>query len=90
MQPWLHLAVPRRANPPGYLLTIGARIRSQRKLKEFSREAIAEAVGLSVTSIAQIERGETEPSFLSVIRILVALELTFEQLTDGLALPAKE
>jgi transcriptional regulator with XRE-family HTH domain len=45
-----------------------------------SQESVAREAGLTVGSFARIERGEANPSWTSVRRILDALELSLSEL----------
>ncbi len=46
----------------------GVRVRQLRKSRGWSQEALADAVGLAVTYVGQIERGQRNPSLKVVER----------------------
>jgi ribosome-binding protein aMBF1 (putative translation factor) len=81
------LSVPSRTKPPAYLQTVGTRITNARKAKGLTRVQLAEELGVSLNSVAQYEQGKTEPSLVTIIRLLATLGITFDQLTEGLLLP---
>jgi transcriptional regulator with XRE-family HTH domain len=55
--------------------TLGANVRHYRKARGLSQEQFAAAAGLSPAMMGKIERGETMPSFDSVEKIAVALDV---------------
>jgi transcriptional regulator with XRE-family HTH domain len=55
------------------LSALGEVIRSLRRKRRLSQEGLAHEAGLDRTYIGGIERGERNPSFLSLLRILRAL-----------------
>jgi transcriptional regulator with XRE-family HTH domain len=63
-------------------MTLGTKIRSLRQLKGLSREQVAEKLKLSLTSYANIERGETDLSFSRLKQIAELFEVTPSQLLD--------
>jgi DNA-binding XRE family transcriptional regulator len=79
--------VARRKNPPDYLRTLGARIRKAREDRGTSRSDFAYRIRVSMTSLAQIERGENEPSLPTLIRIAAELSASIDELAQGLPLP---
>lgn len=72
----------KRAAPA--LLILGARIRSARKLKDWSQEALAHESGLDRSYVGGIERGERNITFTILCKICVALETDIASLTKGL------
>jgi transcriptional regulator with XRE-family HTH domain len=63
-------------------MTLGTKIRSLRQLKGLYREQVAEKLKLSLTSYANIERGETDLSFSRLTQIAELFEVTPSQLLD--------
>ena len=58
------------------LVTLGAHIRSLREKKGFSQEAFADEVRLDRSYMGRIERGENNPTVLTLYRISNALRVT--------------
>ena len=69
--------------PPIYAV-IGQRIRARRDWLGMTQERLAEAVGLTRTSITNIEAGRQECSVLVLYRIAQALRGTVEQFVKGI------
>ncbi|MGN0467757.1 MAG: helix-turn-helix domain-containing protein [Acutalibacteraceae bacterium] len=63
----------------------GKRIKSYRQKNRLSQEKLAELCGLHTTYIGQLERGEKNPSLLSIIKISNALNISSEELIRGLS-----
>lgn len=57
----------------GDLVRVGAAIRSIRKSKGLSQEALADAAGIDRSHMGKIERGERNVSFLNLLRVAHAL-----------------
>lgn len=55
--------------------TFGANVRHYRKARGMNQPQFADAAGLSVAMMGKIERGETAPSFDSVVKIAAALNM---------------
>jgi transcriptional regulator with XRE-family HTH domain len=53
----------------------GAAVRSARKNLRVSQEDFAELCGVHRTFVGQVERGETNISFLNILRISTALKM---------------
>lgn len=60
--------------------SIGKRIRTYREAKRWSQEVFAEKLGLSLTYIGMIERGEKIPKLETFIKIANTLEVSADQL----------
>jgi len=56
----------------------GRRLRQLRRQKDLTQEQLAEAVGISVEFISNIERGINAPSFETLERLAAVLQLPFE------------
>ena len=61
-------------------VTIGKRVREQRKKKKMKIEELAEAAGVGRNFIGEIERGLKMPSLNSVIKIVNALDISADVL----------
>lgn len=59
----------------------GRRIRAYRKLKGFTQEKLAKAVGMSVSVLGEIERGNRMPPENRLHSIAEALQISVEELT---------
>jgi transcriptional regulator with XRE-family HTH domain len=64
----------------GQLLAIGTAVRSYRKERGFSQEALADMTGIDRSHMGRIERGERNLSILNLIRIADALHCKPSQL----------
>lgn len=62
--------------------TVGRRIYSFRRKARLTQEKLAEEVGVSPEFIGNIERGVSTPSILTLFRITLALDITFNDLID--------
>jgi transcriptional regulator with XRE-family HTH domain len=58
-------------------------IRALRADKGFTQEAVAHGAGLTVGSYARIERGESNPSWITVTRIVDALGVSLGELGEA-------
>lgn len=58
---------------------LGQRIRSARKKKMWRQDDLAERIGKSTTYVGMIERGERLPALDTFVDILVALDITADQ-----------
>jgi transcriptional regulator with XRE-family HTH domain len=64
------------------LRRLGLRIRGLRERANISQEALGQIAGLHRTYIGAIERGERNPSVLSLKKIADALKVTLGDLFD--------
>jgi transcriptional regulator with XRE-family HTH domain len=61
----------------------GANVRKLRRERGLSQEALADAVGLAVTYVGQIERGLRNPTLAVVERLAVAFAVDPRDLLAG-------
>lgn len=59
----------------GFMWTVGKRIRVARELREMSQMDLSKKAGLSQSTIAQIEKGNKEPSLTTLRSIANGLGL---------------
>jgi transcriptional regulator with XRE-family HTH domain len=64
------------------LIKLGSRIRSLRERMKLSQEELGHLSGLHRTYIGAIERGERNPSVLSLQKIAKALKVAVKELFD--------
>lgn len=64
-------------------MSLGAEIKKRRRDRGLKQESFARAVGLSKTSISNIENDSQEPGGSALSRIAEALECSVEELTKG-------
>lgn len=65
------------------LAILGNKLRTFRVEKIYSQERLAELTGLDRTYISGLERGQRNPSFLIIKRLLTVLEISSNQLFEG-------
>lgn len=61
---------------------VGDRIRILRAEKGFSQEELASQAGIDPSHLGRLERGERNPSLISLEKIINALGVTFEDLFE--------
>lgn len=54
---------------------IGGRLRNERQARGLSLRQVAAIASLSISHLSEIERGQKEPSFATMIAVARALEL---------------
>jgi transcriptional regulator with XRE-family HTH domain len=59
----------------------GRRIRAFRKLKGYTQEEFAKNLGISVSVLGEVERGNRLPSQELLDKVAIALNITLEELT---------
>jgi transcriptional regulator with XRE-family HTH domain len=66
------------------LKKFGGNVRGKREARNLSQEALAELADLDRTYIGGIERGERNPTLLSILRIAKALKTSIAELCKGI------
>jgi transcriptional regulator with XRE-family HTH domain len=56
---------------------LGERVHSARGARRWSQEKLAEYAGINRSTVAKIEQGQGNPELLTLNRIALALELSF-------------
>ena len=64
--------------------TLGDNLKYFRKIREISQIEFAEKMQTSQPRISEWECDKVEPALYNIIKILKILEITFEELTEGM------
>lgn len=64
------------------LAKFGVRIKTLRKLNRYTQEVLSEKIDRAVSAISSIERGQTRPSWETLVRMSAALEVPLCDLFD--------
>ena len=67
------------------LAAVGARIRELRLKQGFSQEAFADSCGINRSHMGEVERGECNVTFATLVTITHKLETSISALLDGIA-----
>ena len=62
------------------LAKFGMRVRALRHLQGLTQESLSEKIDRAVSAVSAIERGETRPSFETLLRLSRALEVPLAEL----------
>ncbi len=66
--------------------TFGQNLKNARKNNKISQKDFAEKLQTTQQRVSEWECDKIEPSLFNILRILKVLEITFEELTDGIDL----
>ncbi len=69
--------------PPLTVQTVGREIKRLRKLREWTLEQLASASGVSAGLLSQVERGQGNPSFNTLVQVAHALGIPVARLVAG-------
>lgn len=61
-------------------MTIGTKIRKLRDLYDLTQDYVAEKLGISQNAFSKIERGETDPTYSTLVRIAEILKVDVSRL----------
>lgn len=64
----------------GLSRSLGARIKQQRKFKHMTAELLASKIGVSLSFLWELERGNKKPSLPTFVRIANTLEISADDL----------
>ena len=73
----------RSDRPPLTVHTVGKEIKRLRKLRELTLEQLASASGVSAGLLSQVERGQGNPSFNTLVQVAHALGIPVARLVAG-------
>ena len=62
--------------------TLGANIRKYRLLKGLSQQTLGNELGFSARTVSDWECNNTEPSILTIKKLVKVLEITYDELFD--------
>ena len=65
----------------------GENLRKIREEQKISQSQLAEQIGTTQQYVSRLESGKHIPSLYFFLLILRALDVSFEELTDGISLP---
>lgn len=68
------------ANPSGTDAALGDVLRAERERQDRSQESLAHDAGLTTIAVGNIERGDSDPHWSTVRRIVDALGLSMQEL----------
>ncbi|UZJ78925.1 helix-turn-helix domain-containing protein [Fictibacillus sp. KU28468] len=60
----------------------GRRIRAFRKLKGYTQEGLAKDLGISVSILGEVERGNRKPKEELIIKIATIFQVSIDELTQ--------
>jgi len=63
---------------------LGERVKNQRRLIALSQDDVAHLAGMNVSNYGKIERGLSNPTFHTIVRIAVVLGIDPAALVEGL------
>jgi transcriptional regulator with XRE-family HTH domain len=81
------MASTRSAKAPEAVL-FGQALRRRRTEREWSQEQLAEAAGITLNYVGNLERGEQSPSLNILIRLARAFEISVAELVEDFAYDA--
>ena len=64
--------------------TFGQNLKTARKNSKISQKDFAERLQTTQQRVSEWECDKVEPSLFNILKILKVLEMTFEELTDGI------
>jgi transcriptional regulator with XRE-family HTH domain len=63
-----------------YLIKLGMKIKSVRESMNLTQEQFAQKCGMSKNYIGMLERGERNPSYLTLVQIASKIEINLQKL----------
>lgn len=64
--------------------TFGENLKNERKLCGYTQTQLAEKLGIKQQQLSEWERNKVEPTLYNILAIIRALDITFEDLVDGI------
>lgn len=81
------IETPRRFFYNMVMKEFGENLRKIREEQKISQSQLAEQIGTTQQYVSRLESGKHIPSLYFFLLILRALDVSFEELTDGISLP---
>lgn len=81
------IETPRRFFYNMVMKEFGVNLRKIREEQKISQSQLAEQIGTTQQYVSRLESGKHIPSLYFFLLILRALDVSFEELTDGISLP---
>ena len=81
------IETPRRFFYNMVMKKFGENLRKIREEQKISQSQLAEQIGTTQQYVSRLESGKHIPSLYFFLLILRALDVSFEELTDGISLP---
>ena len=66
------------------MTTLGNNLKNLRKIKNISQAEFAKKMQTTQQRVSEWECDKVEPSLYNIIKILAVLDITFEELVDGI------
>jgi transcriptional regulator with XRE-family HTH domain len=66
------------------LIKLGARIKAVRKAKELSQQELAALIEYEKSHMSRLEKGGTNPTYLTLMKVAKALDISISELLEGL------
>lgn len=63
--------------------TFGDNLREARKAKNLTQESLADDIETTQQYISECERNKSEPTLSFILKLLKALDISFDELLDG-------
>lgn len=64
--------------------TFGENLKNERKLCGLTQTQLANRLGIKQQQLSEWERNKVEPTLFSILSIIRALDISFEDLIDGI------
>lgn len=66
------------------LVKLGARLSQIRKLKGLSQQELAALIEYEKSHMSRLEKGGTNPTYLTLMKVAKALDISISELLEGL------
>jgi transcriptional regulator with XRE-family HTH domain len=66
------------------LIKLGVKIKAVRKVKELSQQELAALIEYEKSHMSRLEKGGTNPTYLTLMKVAKALDISISELLEGL------